>query len=553
MKKIYLMCIMGIGFLMVGCGNKETKTVTESIFSETVEDTISTEETTDAGVSEVVDEIKENIEEVFDSKNLDISEDVLLVEKPATYLNYWDESTNETRVSYSMQGLAIINEGYEKLQNVLDNQAKEEYLAFEEDYNENCEFFKENADTAYDENWTSTNEITVTRTDSQVLSFYEQLYTYLGGAHPDSARLGYNYDAQTGEELSLKEYVANYEELYDLVIEYLENNFTEEDGLFEDYKDTVYKDFFEQQTDEYGITYKVNWYVEKNALHVCFNEYEIGPHSLGTIDIPFYVDDYEDVLGELNFEKTASYAKKFYTYQNILVDLDNDGELETVEVETEDINPGEDGIYLKVNVTDDGNTSTCTEEEWYELDQLYLIKNSVGKYYLYADIKEYNDYHTLAIFDLNGSEPKFVDNADGLWENNIIDTENFYLSTRDDVLGTYENTCLYYVGEDGLPCRKDDKTVILSYAFDKFFEDGFHREAYNYVTLKMDISGENENILSGTEWQPVEVINNEKVILVSPNGKKIELKLEPDTEAGWGYLINGISQDELFDGIFYAG
>lgn len=76
--------------------------------------------------------------------------------------------------------------------------------------------------------WTYRTSLVPERVDDVIISFYESLYGYGGGAHGFSNVTGYTLDARTGELLELSEIVSDMEGFYEAVVSYIETNEDEE-------------------------------------------------------------------------------------------------------------------------------------------------------------------------------------------------------------------------------------------------------------------------------------------------------------------------------------
>ncbi|NLO21464.1 MAG: DUF4163 domain-containing protein [Syntrophomonadaceae bacterium] len=103
-----------------------------------------------------------------------------------------------------------------------------------------------------------------------ILSFYVDYYSYTGGAHGLTERKAYNFNINTGEEISLSEF-------------FLEDY---------DYKDMINKtiqEVIDQNPDQYfpaeygfqGISEDQGFYLENNSLVIFFQQYEVAPYAAG--------------------------------------------------------------------------------------------------------------------------------------------------------------------------------------------------------------------------------------------------------------------------------
>lgn len=131
------------------------------------------------------------------------------------------------------------------------------------------------------------------------------VYSYLGGAHPNSWIEMYHFDLNSGECLCRKTdpavnqllgSMANDKEafrafLLQEVMQYVKNEqwadgMTLEEGLYPDYQDTL------QSMEAF------NWYVREDSLWIVFNEYDIAPYAAGSIEVEIPLAECEPYLSE---------------------------------------------------------------------------------------------------------------------------------------------------------------------------------------------------------------------------------------------------------------
>lgn len=205
-------------------------------------------------------------------------------------------SESDQIFSASCETIAIQDAGYEKL-----NTSLKDYNIIAQD---RTDYFFEETSRGFMETELSDFEkamlpyslesfISISRKDTNVLSFISTESDWLGGAHPTSFQNGHNYDAQTGERLDIRSVAADYDRLYEKVVTELEK--AEEDGaFFDEWKETV-EDTFKQTK----VGYEVNYLMTPQGITIIFNPYEIAPYASGPqfIDIS-YKDDPELLNGK---------------------------------------------------------------------------------------------------------------------------------------------------------------------------------------------------------------------------------------------------------------
>lgn len=113
--------------------------------------------------------------------------------------------------------------------------------------------------------------------DGNYLSFCEQNYDYMGGAHGMPYWIGYTFDLQSGKQLYLSDIVANDEaSVKDLVSGYFTEMYNENpDAYWEDAIGYVY---------EYTML-ESPFYLTKDGIVFWFEPYSLAPYAAGTQEI----------------------------------------------------------------------------------------------------------------------------------------------------------------------------------------------------------------------------------------------------------------------------
>lgn len=114
------------------------------------------------------------------------------------------------------------------------------------------------------------------RNDGAVISFVEDDYEYMGGAHPNSVRYAQNFDSKTGKLLKFKDIVTDEAAAKEAINKYILETLQGaeyKDYLFEDYKAHV-NEILQENT----------WYLSKEGIVIIANEYIITPHVVGILE-----------------------------------------------------------------------------------------------------------------------------------------------------------------------------------------------------------------------------------------------------------------------------
>ena len=114
--------------------------------------------------------------------------------------------------------------------------------------------------------------------NSKYLSIEDSNSEYSGGTHPFSYNRYVTFNKKTGKKVSLKS-IANCstKKFTQKVIKRIYKKLPKE-----------YLSTFNESYKSYLLKYKFknyNFYIKNNKLHIFFNVYEIGPYSMGVIDI----------------------------------------------------------------------------------------------------------------------------------------------------------------------------------------------------------------------------------------------------------------------------
>lgn len=119
------------------------------------------------------------------------------------------------------------------------------------------------------------------RMDDSIISLTSEEYYYMGGAHGQTIKSGLNFDAATGELLTLQDISTDKDALIDSAKSYIlmvcKSPYYQE-LLFDDYEESIP-----------SILVDGNWYFSKGGLTFIANQYEIAPYVAGIIEftIPY--------------------------------------------------------------------------------------------------------------------------------------------------------------------------------------------------------------------------------------------------------------------------
>ena len=445
----------------------------------------------------------------------------------------------------------------EALQELSGNIKKEMRNAYENDMDVAADDYKMCVEEGYPfyGPYTSEAEFHVVRADDKAVGIVEEGYSYCGGAHGIYYSGGWNFDTKTGKKLDIKDVVTDTGKLADIVEEkvFAEYDDLSADRLFLPEGDTLSDYVTDMIADE---ELSLCWVITNVGIEIYFNPYEIASYADGLITARVGFQEYPEIFSDYYAKAPEAFVMPYLSYSMANRDLDNDGSADYVSVWAEQ---DEYDTYTTLHVVVNGVELTC--DLWAYGFTPYFVHTGEGKTYLYVLCSSDNDYEFIKVFSLNGKGPSYVDeigNCGFRWqlineeeyeyaEEAFLNPDSFYMTSHLEVLSTYGGYRRYHVGADGMPVTEDEWYVIPDYG------DRVLTAKQDVVCKLVDedgsvISGE-AKIPSGTKLTFYRTDGKEWVDLT--DGDKIYRVFEVRDE--WPYKINGVDEEELFDGIMYAG
>ena len=394
----------------------------------------------------------------------------------------------------------------------------------------------------------------VNRADNRVLSLGKSGYDYWGGAHGTGYSTGCNYNARTGEELRIQDVVTDVDTFAGLIEAKVYESGLTRDDLFLDEEETL-KDYILKAAADHTL----NWEITNEGVTVWFNPYEISYYAAGMPSGSVSFAGHPEVFSDYYAETARTYVYAIEGLDVSDIDFDGDGKADELSVWA---SMDEYGTYEALKVSMKG-VETSKDIWAYSYDP-YILHTTDGKNYLYVICGSDNDYRMLEVFDLNGSSAVYVgevnncglraqllDASSYLYgEELLTDPENFYLESRMEVLSTYSASRRYHVGADGMPVADEDFYQVDTSTYE-------WREA---LTAKKDVpcvqvaedgsvTADNAVIPAGTK---LTLYRTDGSSLVDLKAGDTLYRIEVD-HSEWPYTINGVEEEEYFDGIMYAG
>ena len=387
----------------------------------------------------------------------------------------------------------------------------------------------------------------VTRADSEVFSFVtcRNAYDVASDSYSTVYRT-YNYRSSDAMEYNLNDIVSDRGGFANFFAEYLENAL----------KDDV--------TSMRRVEYLAGLISDPNENIPFLLTYD-GIYIIDTEDSTFcmfkipavYAEDYFDM--SLFGATPEYYVLQSDAYDHIIWDVDGDGALDNISVVAE---KDEYNSLIGLGISVNGNVEQLPNSELQYFGMgfygFYLLKTDEG-FYVYAEMYTESADTVVEVFKYDGSSFKFqasftknlpMMSLDGFF----YDPANFTVSSDTDIMGSgYVVDSVSAIGSDGMPV----KTIDMG-------------SKYQIVATKQEITVNrinNKGSLDGTATLPENTVFSVIGIdldtrtllceyLDAEKSKNFYFQLQADPAQGdsdWIIRFNGIEQDELFRGYYYAG
>lgn len=367
------------------------------------------------------------------------------------------------------------------------------------------------------------------RLDHRVLSMTRTCYNDFGGVHPFNYVEGINFDAATGELLSLEDVVNDYDSFswaaITYIINYLENS---------DYAEGLFPQYTELISDSFASTF---WYFSAEGITMIYNTYEIAPYAAGTIEVSLPLEDFSD------------YFKADYQIKEepglIAVPL---GETVTVH-----LNGTAHTILLKdlyststsntyaensVTITLDNSSFSMDNYFYYNCD-CYMIRQD-DRILLMLDGDAASDDYVTVLLDISDGTIREVTSTGAAICFPGINTA--LLSLRLDILGTYSCEVNHDLSKGNELKPLETEYIILN-------------SYQNLVTTRelpvTDADGRERTLPAGTSLIPLSTDGTSYMRFSNAKNKK-EYTLNFSRKE-YTIIIDGIAEYEYFEVLPYAG
>lgn len=446
-----------------------------------------------------------------------------------------------TLVSSYYQTLTLESAEYPQLQSAL-----EQYTAdYVERTTAEIDSMKSDAETFYAEYPDSfygpyclESDVTVKRADRKALSFTEETYGYLGGAHGSISIDGHNFDAETGEEIELWDLVTDKEALADVLTERMIAKYPDIWQTEEELR-VLLNEYINPSSPDYAPVF--NWILGYEGITFYFEHYEIAPYAFGVQEITLLFSEYQDIIQAGQYAPIDNnYVIDLGASYTLETDLDNDGAVDNLQISFtyNDEYDMVTELIFRVN-----GAESRHEVRGYECSY-YLVKKN-GTSYLYVIQLQESDFRLLSVFRLDTAGATHVGDCDGTIES-FTSCNSFRYGKRFDLLGTYTGYTQGGVGEDGMPF----------YAGKVFKLGPWAMEIVSTVEIEAELlgedgkpNGETYTFPAGTTFTFQYTDGATYTDMLADDGQKCRFY----TTAEYPSTVNGLDALSSFEMLYYAG
>ena len=446
----------------------------------------------------------------------------------------------------------------QKINDWSEAEAADVWKSGEEMASEAADYIKESAEyaTDYQNDYTDSYcysrfmTYSVMRADAQVISLESLDNSYFGGVHGNYYYEGTTFDTMTGEKLKIQDIVTDMpsfrQQATKDIDKYLQENYSDE--LFEDYQDTV-EQIWESEDG-------FNWYLNESGIMVIFNPYAVGPFAMGSVTVP------------LPYSSYASFLNPNYTTPETIPAGNGELTEETVTKirtsrleDSAQVNYGDLNVYMDQKNEYGGGTLTIELNEQKEQTEYFdrlcdsqILYLEDGRVFVLLVADHASDDYELFLYEVTDGKLELKDQQDNLFlgdgsvsaggrKNGML-----ILKKNVNVFGSYQCSMTYSIGDDGKLVPDEE-----------FFQVDTDNYPYSVLTvtreLPVSVNGGQTTLSVGTQIR-ITGTNDAGIALFETTDGKVSGEIhytEPEGDSEFYHKINGITEDQYFESIPYAG
>ncbi|MBQ3513795.1 MAG: hypothetical protein IJA32_08355 [Lachnospiraceae bacterium] len=536
---VLLLCMLAL----TGCGGKNNK-VGER---DSVLDNIDEKDKT--GNQEDTTEEDKQTDDEEDQKMEDMAAPQVEIQGEFVEDRYYENGTlSLCNLTYSTLGLN--DDEYPELRNAFDEWSinrQNELTALLDEYAlmaaENTALLEEYLEYDYRCMFSVYQSLEVERADSQVVSLLEYTSNYTASENDIHRYTGVNFDAATGNILSLSDILEDEEGFYaaatDYIIEELKQTQFEEDLM----------SGYEEKVADMWWNGNVSWYLDAAGVTIVLNPWDSD-------EIIFRDANYMGVRCTLPYAEFSDYLSDKYAgtqYKGVarltpgedyLLETSNGTINVNVELQ-ENYDMGFNSVIINA-----GDSAVKVGEFSYVWNT-YIIKRNDDRVFLVITNDYMSDDYVTSLYEITDGNIKFLDEMSGASvEGGTINNESISLNIYLNVLGSYISKTEYEIDENG-------KFRMM----DEMYHIGQSEPAYNTATLTtiqelpVVIDGMNTVLPAGSR---ICITGTDNVSIITFYDVDTQQSGEIHYERGegedsWMIYINGCSEYDYFENLPYAG
>lgn len=460
---------------------------------------------------------------------------------------YENEKLSLCNLTYNTLGVS--NNEYPELSDALDNwstERKNELTSLLDEYSfmaaENTALLEEYLEYDYHCMFSIYQSLEVERVDSRVVSLLEYTSTYTASENDLLRYTGLNFDAETGNMLSLCDILDDEEGFYSAATDY----------IIEDLKRTQLEEvlipgYEEKVADMWNGN--VSWYLDATGVTIVFNPGEsdeiISPSATCfrvCSTLPY--SEFSEFISEKYVSTNHKGVVRLRTGEEYFLETPNG--MVNVHVE---LQVNED-IGFSSSIINVGDSRVKIGEFSYTEDA-YIIKRNDDRVFMVITSDYMSDDYVTSLYEITDGDIKFCDEMPGAGlDGGTINTESIILNVYLYTLGTYISKTEYEIDENGKFRQVDEMYHIGS-------ENPTNNTAVltTIQELPVVIDGMNTVLPAGSH---ISITGTDDVSIATFYDVDTQQEGEIHYERGegedsWIIYINGCSEYDYFENLPYAG
>lgn len=517
-NRIKYMALLGAAVLTLasGCGTKtESSEINAPVQEEASTDAeeVPVQETTEIPAAEMPQmtsgiSVKDNFKMYYLSE----------MEFPYMYLQYCDVTVNEEgNLKNNIENWSL--ERSEELRGIAASCEKQ---AQETEKNKAADLY-----------YSIYQEVYLGRTDAQVISLVDELYTSLNGDHGETSRQGITFDAQTGKRLELSDLCLDYEPFKKEAISYIKECLllTYENELLKNYEETV-ETMFAGEEDP-------SWYLDASGITVILPEESVGPFTMGIAEIHLSYEQFKQYLKQAYVPEQMDGIARLGKNEQVILNV-SAKENETKKVPFELSYRWEDDwpvCSLKLG------EKTMPMESFATLEHSYLIQKD-GEIYCMVGVDQASDDYDTYIYRLTEGKIQETGSVMAAIDTGNMNLEEIVMEERVNFLGSYDGQRIYRFNENHE--LETEETELNLWKNDKVLT----------TTIDLPVTlGEKQSVLPAGSHMIIKATDDQTYVkfIIQETGQTGVLNVTRAENDYYSISIDGKDEHECFEVLPYAG